>query len=118
MRGSLIKKLPFLYIGTIYSQFVSFIRYGNSLHDWMNIKRLLLFGCLLLCFLKGKAQFDVEFTNYWALNGFYNPAYAGQTDKLNIYGTYSMQMLGLLMQQSLCILVRICLLSFWKRNMA
>lgn len=94
MRGSLIKKLPFLYIGTIYSRFVSFIRYGNSLHDWMNIKRLLLFGCLLLCFLKGKAQFDVEFTNYWALNGFYNPAYAGQTDKLNIYGTYSMQMLG------------------------
>lgn len=60
----------------------------------MNIKRLLLFICLLFCFLVGKAQFDVEFTNYWALNGFYNPAYAGQKDKLNINGTYSMQMVG------------------------
>lgn len=60
----------------------------------MNIKKLLLFGCLLLCFLTGKAQFDVQFSNYWALNGYYNPAYAGQVDQLNIYGTYSMQLLG------------------------
>lgn len=60
----------------------------------MNIRRLLLFGGVLLCFLTGKAQFDVHFSNYWALNGFYNPAYAGQVDKLNIYGTYSMQLMG------------------------
>jgi len=60
----------------------------------MNSKRLLLSFLLSLCFLVGKAQFDVSFSNYWALNGYYNPAYAGQVDKLNIYGTYSMQLLG------------------------
>ena len=60
----------------------------------MHIKKLLLFACLLLCSLTAKAQFDAQFINYWALNGFYNPAYAGQTDKLNIYGTYSMQLAG------------------------
>lgn len=70
------------------------LSYGIHLRYWMDIKRLLLFVCLLLCFFTAKAQFDVDFTNYWALNGFYNPAYAGQKDKLNIYGTYSMQMAG------------------------
>ena len=60
----------------------------------MHIKKLLLFISLLFCFFTAKAQFDVQFINYWALNGFYNPAYAGQTDKLNIYGTYSMQLVG------------------------
>lgn len=43
---------------------------------------------------KVKAQFDVHFNQYWDLKGFYNPAWAGQTDKLNIAGTYSMQMMG------------------------
>lgn len=60
----------------------------------MRIKKVLLFVGMLLCSAALKAQYDVEFTNYWALNGFYNPAYAGQKDKLNIYGTYSMQMSG------------------------
>ena len=48
---------------------------------------------MALCFSsqKAKAQFDVHFSQYWDLNGYYNPAWAGQTDKLNIYGTYSMQ---------------------------
>ncbi len=47
---------------------------------------------LLLLSLKARAQFDVHFTQYWDLNGYYNPAWAGQTDKLNIAGTYSMQL--------------------------
>lgn len=57
------------------------------------IKGLLAAG-LLLCSVAAKAQFDVDFTNYWALNGYYNPAYAGQVDKLNICGTYSLQLAG------------------------
>lgn len=48
----------------------------------------------LVTSLKVKAQFDVHFNQYWDLKGFYNPAWAGQTDKLNIAGTYSMQMMG------------------------
>lgn len=29
-----------------------------------------------------KAQYDAQFSNYWAAPGYYNPAYAGQTQKL------------------------------------
>ena len=41
-----------------------------------------------------KAQFDTHFTHYWALQGYYNPAVAGLSGRLNIYGTYAMQMAG------------------------
>ena len=54
----------------------------------------ILFSLALLSPLKVKAQYDVHFNQYWGLKGFYNPAWAGQTDKLNISGTYSMQMMG------------------------
>lgn len=57
-------------------------------------KRLILFASLLFSFLPGKAQFDVQFSQYWGLMGYYNPAYAGQTDKLNIAGSYSQQLMG------------------------
>ncbi|MEG1839130.1 MAG: PorP/SprF family type IX secretion system membrane protein [Bacteroidaceae bacterium] len=60
----------------------------------MNLKKIGLLCCSLLCCLSGKAQFDTQFSQYWGLTGYYNPAYAGQTDKLNLYGTYSMQLLG------------------------
>ena len=43
---------------------------------------------------RARAQFDVHFNQYWDIKGYYNPAWAGQTDKLNIYGTYSMQLAG------------------------
>lgn len=61
----------------------------------MIIKKKLLFLCsFLFCSFAAKAQFDVQFSQYWALTGYYNPAYAGQTERLNLYGTYSMQLLG------------------------
>ena len=50
--------------------------------------------CLLWCSTAAWAQYDVEFTNYFALNGFYNPAYAGQKDRLNIYGSFALQLAG------------------------
>ena len=53
---------------------------------------ILIFFSLLLLPKKVSAQFDAHFTQYWDINGYYNPAWAGQTDKLNIYGTYSMQL--------------------------
>ena len=54
----------------------------------------ILFLLALLPFQKIKAQFDAHFNQYWELKGTFNPAWAGQTDKLNITGTYSMQMVG------------------------
>lgn len=50
--------------------------------------------CTLLCVVVARAQFDTHFTHYWALQGYYNPAVAGQSGRLNIYGTYAMQMAG------------------------
>lgn len=61
----------------------------------MIIRKRLCILCTFLCFfLAGKAQFDAQFSQYWALTGYYNPAFAGQNERLNIYGTYSMQLVG------------------------
>lgn len=94
-KGVTILGLPFLYIAyTIYFNFNSYILGKQSFGYPMTLKRFLLVSCLLAGFTTVQAQFDVQFSQYWALTGYYNPAYAGQNDKLNIYGTYSMQLLG------------------------
>lgn len=52
---------------------------------------------LALCWLLPvgvMAQFDTHFNHYWELKGYYNPGWAGQTGKLNLAGTYSMQLTG------------------------
>lgn len=41
-----------------------------------------------------KAQSDAHFSQYWDVKGYYNPAWAGQNEKVNLTGTYSMQLLG------------------------
>ena len=48
----------------------------------------------MLFAVMAKAQFDTHFTHYWALQGYYNPAVAGLSGRLNLYGTYAMQMAG------------------------
>ena len=48
----------------------------------------------LLMALGAKAQYDVAFTNYWALQSYYNPAASGLDGLLNVQGAYSMQMVG------------------------
>ena len=60
----------------------------------MAIKKTILTWCLLLAAVAVQAQFDTHFTHYWALQGYYNPAVAGLSGRLNIYGTYAMQMAG------------------------
>lgn len=60
----------------------------------MAIKKTILTWCLLLVAVAAQAQFDTHFTHYWALQGYYNPAVAGLSGRLNIYGTYAMQMAG------------------------
>lgn len=54
------------------------------------------FMMLMLCLplLGVRAQFDIHFTHYWALQGYYNPALSGSTDKMNMLATYSLQMAG------------------------
>ena len=60
----------------------------------MYIKKIALILCALSFAVAARAQFDTHFTYYWALQGYYNPAVAGLSGKLNIYGTYAMQMTG------------------------
>ena len=60
----------------------------------MDIRKLILLLYTMLFALAAKAQFDTHFTHYWALQGYYNPAVAGLSGRLNMYGTYAMQMAG------------------------
>ena len=60
----------------------------------MHIKRNILILFALLLTMSVRAQFDTHFTHYWALQGYYNPASAGLSGRLNLYGTYAMQMAG------------------------
>ncbi len=60
----------------------------------MYIRKPILTLCMVLLAVTARAQFDTHFTHYWALQGCYNPAVAGLSGRLNIYGTYAMQMAG------------------------
>ena len=59
------------------------------------MKRLYIL-CLMWCCVSTmmRAQYDVAFGNYWALQTFYNPAATGLDAQLNVHGAYSMQMTG------------------------
>ena len=58
------------------------------------MKRLCWIGLFVLSALVCRAQYDVAFSNYWALQSFYNPAATGLDGMLNVQGAYSMQMVG------------------------
>ena len=60
----------------------------------MYIKKWILALCVALGTIGVQAQFDTHFTHYWELQGYYNPAVAGLSGRLNMYGTYAMQMAG------------------------
>lgn len=62
------------------------------MNRFLVITTLAVFALLLS--LKVQAQFDAHFNHYWQLNGYYHPAWAGQTDKLNVAGAYSMQLMN------------------------
>ena len=50
----------------------------------------------ILCFvtLTVRAQYDVSFSHYWAMEPSFNPATVGKEAKLNITGAYAIQMAG------------------------
>jgi type IX secretion system PorP/SprF family membrane protein len=60
-----------------------------------NIRRIGgAFLLLAAAVLPAKAQYDVHYTNYWALQRFYNPAAAGKDAMLNVEAAYAAQMTG------------------------
>lgn len=58
------------------------------------MKRLLLLVVGVLMTTQISAQYDAAFTNYWALQSYFNPASSGLDGKLNIRGAFSMQLVG------------------------
>ncbi len=48
-----------------------------------------------LVFVKAKAQIDTQFSQYWALPSYYNPAASGTTEKLNLLTSTRQQWVGL-----------------------
>ena len=58
------------------------------------MKRLLPVVVCVLIATRVCAQYDAAFTNYWALQSYFNPAASGLEGQLNIQGAYSMQLAG------------------------
>jgi type IX secretion system PorP/SprF family membrane protein len=50
---------------------------------------------MFFCLPDSIAQFDMQMTNYWAAVGYFNPAYAGQSGKLDAMALTRMQLVGL-----------------------
>lgn len=59
-----------------------------------SFKRKYFLTALLFISINIYAQYDAHFSHYWAVENLYNPAAMNKNSKLNITGSYSMQMLG------------------------
>ena len=58
------------------------------------VKRIPIVVLLALITLTARAQYDVSFGHYWAMEPSFNPAAVGKEPKLNIAGAYALQMAG------------------------
>ena len=58
------------------------------------VKRIPIVVLLALITLTARAQYDVSFGHYWAMEPSFNPATVGKEPKLNIAGAYALQMAG------------------------
>ena len=58
------------------------------------IRTVVLLAVLLACVGAARAQFDARFNQYWGVEGYYHPAWAGKTNELRIQGAYSLQLMG------------------------
>ncbi len=62
----------------------------------MEKRRFLCLSLLLLfCLSAIQAQWDAPFSHYWAVRGFYNPAFAGETDQIRTAAVYRYQWAGI-----------------------
>ncbi len=58
------------------------------------VKRIPIVVLLALITLTARAQYDVSFGHYWAMEPSFNPAAVGKEPKLNVAGAYALQMAG------------------------
>jgi type IX secretion system PorP/SprF family membrane protein len=58
------------------------------------LRRIPIVALLALATLTARAQYDVSFGHYWAMEPSFNPAAIGKDPKLNIAAAYALQMAG------------------------
>ena len=58
------------------------------------IRKILTIAVLALVSLGAKAQYDVPFSHYWAMEPYYNPGAVGKESKLNLTAAYAMNFVG------------------------
>lgn len=58
------------------------------------LRRIPIVVLLALSALAARAQYDVSFGHYWAMEPSFNPAAVGKESKLNIAAAYALQMVG------------------------
>ncbi len=61
----------------------------------MEKRRILFLIISLLCVLKIQAQWDAPFTQFWTVKTYYNPSFAGESDKIQLSGIYKYQWAGI-----------------------
>lgn len=57
--------------------------------------RILFLITALFCALQAQAQWDTPFGQYWAVRGYYNPSFAGETEQINLSGAYRYEWAGI-----------------------
>lgn len=55
------------------------------------LKILILLTLLLLCNMQLRAQWDLPFSQFWMAKTYFNPSFAGETEKIQIAGFYKIQ---------------------------
>ncbi|MDO5523491.1 MAG: PorP/SprF family type IX secretion system membrane protein [Bacteroidia bacterium] len=61
----------------------------------MEKRRIVFLIVLLLCIIKMQAQWDASFSRFWAVKTYYNPSFAGESDKIQVSGTYKYEWAGI-----------------------
>lgn len=60
----------------------------------MSRRKIYLTVFCLLSVMTARAQYDASFSQYWAVQPFYNPAAVGKDPKINIQAAYNMSLTG------------------------
>lgn len=61
----------------------------------MEKRRILFLIALLLLAIQLQAQWEAAFSQFWTVRNYYNPSFAGGTDKIQVSGLYKYQWIGI-----------------------
>lgn len=67
---------------------------NKALH-YISLRIIALFAIITLFVPQAKSQVDAQFSQYWAIPGYYNPAAIGRTDFIDIHAAGKLQWVGI-----------------------